>query len=108
MEERRKLQRFALALASSVEVLDTTQETAKDGDGCLTRDVSSGGAYFPTPQPLSTGTRVKVNMLLRQEKGSQEPGFAEIRTSGYVVRAEPTGMAVRFDGRCRIVGTGGP
>jgi hypothetical protein len=103
MQEQRKLQRFDLALASSIEILDAMQVMAKDPESCMTRDVSSGGAFFLTSHPLSTGTMVKVSMLLRPDTPSQGSGCGQMQATGYVVRTEPTGMAVCFNKRCRIV-----
>jgi hypothetical protein len=107
MQDRRKLQRFDLALASSVEILDALAETAKDPFKCFTRDVSSGGAYFPTTRPLSEGTRVRVQMFLNAGNTLPDPVSAEIRATGYVVRTEPSGMAVCFNGRCNILSPNG-
>ncbi len=107
MEEQRKVQRFDLALASSIEVLDATQVAAKASNGYLTRDVSSGGAFFLTPEPLLTGTLVRVKLLLRQESISQDSGYGQMQATGYVVRTEPGGMAVCFNGRCRMLPSSG-
>ncbi len=86
MRERRKLQRFDLALASRVDVLDATQEKMKDPNHFLTRDVSPGGAFLSTSRPLSTGSRVRVDMVLRPDGTSGTSGYGKMQAVGYVVR----------------------
>jgi hypothetical protein len=103
MEERRRLERFDLALPATIEI-----PTPKPGVGgtsfkSLTRDVSSGGAFFLTRDPLPIGTRVMADMVLKAESLNQASGYPQLKATGYVVRTEPTGMAVCFNGRCRFL-----
>ena len=103
MEERRRLERFDLALPSTVGILDPKELMIGKPIDCLTRDVSSSGAYFLTRDPLPTGTCVSLEMALKPESGRRPSVFSQMKTRGSVVRAEPAGMAVCFSGRCRLV-----
>jgi hypothetical protein len=103
MEERRKLERFDLALPATIEILEPRPGVSGTSFDSLTRDVSSGGAFFLTRDPLPIGTRVMAEMALKAEKLRQPSGYPQVKASGYVVRLEPAGMAVCFNGRCRFV-----
>jgi hypothetical protein len=103
MEERRRLDRFDLALPSTIEILDPKQVVIGTCFDCFTRDVSAGGAYFLTSDPLPTGTYVAVEMALKPESGRLPSALSQMKARGSVVRTEPAGMAVCFNGRCRLV-----
>jgi hypothetical protein len=103
MEERRRLERFDLALPSTVGILEPRELMIGKPIDCLTRDVSSSGAYFLTRDPLPNGTFVEIKMALKPESGRWQSTLSQVRTRGSVVRAEPAGMAVCFSGRCRLV-----
>jgi len=101
-DERRLLQRFNVKAFSYL-------RTGEGGSGALlalcTRDISSGGAYFPTRSPLPTGEKVFVTLYVPiqapAEIGSY-PSRAMITTDGQVVRSGTRGMAVKFAGKYSI------
>jgi hypothetical protein len=103
MKERRRLERFDLTLPTTIEILDPETGVSGTSFDSLTRDVSSGGAFFLTGDPLPIGTHVMADMVLKAEHLRHPSGYPQIKTAGLVVRAEPTGMAVRFDGQYRFV-----
>jgi hypothetical protein len=103
MEERRKLERFILVLPTTIEIVEPNSFVTEISSEYLTRDVSSGGAFFLTPDSIPVGTRVKAEMTLKAETLRTRSGFPRMKTRGYVVRTEPDGMAVCFNGRCRLV-----
>ena len=96
MEEQRKFERFTLRLPTTIETVGTGQE--EETFDLLSRDVSAGGAFFPTDKTIPKDTKVKLRLTLLSETlkeltGTQ--GFLEI--GGTVVRTGPNGMAVWFD-----------
>jgi hypothetical protein len=103
MQERRRLQRFDLPLPTTIEILGAKPDVTGTPLDSLTRDVSSGGAFFLTCDPLPVGTRVMAEMVLKAENLGLSSGYPQVKATGYVVRAELSGMAVRFNGRCRFV-----
>jgi hypothetical protein len=103
MEERRKLERFNLALPATIETQDPKPGLTGTSVDSLTRDLSSGGAFFLTRDPLPPGTCVAVEVDLKAEKLRRGSSYPQMKASGYVVRTEPAGMAVCFRGRCRLV-----
>jgi hypothetical protein len=67
----------------------------------LTRDVTTGGAFLHTANPLPLNTEVEMDLIfpldhlhLAQDAQAKK---VHIRVSGLVVRATPHGMGVRFD-----------
>jgi len=99
--EKRGLKRFDLEIPARIKV--TSSERKERALDLLTTDISSGGAYFHTSQPLSEGTDVKVDLILpldklvkRLEKGEKDYKHAYIRLSGKVLRTESRGMAIIF------------
>jgi hypothetical protein len=79
-----------------VETVGTGQE--EETFDLLSRDVSAGGAFFPTDKTIPKDTKVKLRLTLSSERvkeltGTQ--GFLEIR--GTVLRTGPNGMAICFD-----------
>jgi hypothetical protein len=100
VKERRKLERFDLALPAVIEIRDPKSKTNGRSFESFTRDISSQGAFFVAPDPLPIGTFVNAEMVLKTEKWSQPSGYPQVKTKGHVVRTEPTGFAVCFRGRC--------
>jgi hypothetical protein len=99
--EKRGLKRFDLEIPARIRV--TSSERKERALDLLTTDISSGGAYFHTSQPLSEGTDVKIDLILpldklikRLEKGEKDYKHAYIRISGKVLRTESRGMAIIF------------
>jgi len=63
-----------------------------------TKDISSGGGFFPCEEPFNVDTRVEVGFLIPFSgvEGSEGSG-AHVKISGVVVRTDTEGMAIQFD-----------
>ena len=95
--EKRKLERFDLKLPAKIETVTTEGEEILD---LMTSDISSGGAFFHTEQPLPEGTDVKIDLVLpidKLKKLQDEYHQVYIKITGTVLRAEPRGMAIYFN-----------
>jgi hypothetical protein len=105
--ERRILERFGLEASARL-----TVDSADGGKAQLdltTKDVSSGGAFVRCQKQFVEGARVKMELLLSGEtigRLAGGKGRARIMVRGTIVRAEATGIAIRFDGRYRITALG--
>jgi len=103
MRERRRFERFGLSLDARLE--------ANDGDrhgpnpGFLTTNISAGGAYFTTPEPLTQGVEVRMEIILpfNSLKKVRVDKDACLMISGKVVRTEAAGIAVQFNDDCSIM-----
>ena len=105
MNDNRRLERFDLEIPAAVEflALDHEQKILN----LLTTNISSGGAYFHTTQPLPKGTQVKIDLALpldRLRKLKDECKQAYIKVTGTVLRSESEGMAICFDEDYQIMG----
>jgi len=101
-EEKRGLKRFDLEIPARIKV--TTAEREGEALDLLTSDISSGGAFFHTSQPLVEGTDVKLHLILpisrlwkSLDEGEGEYQHAYIKISGKVLRTESRGMAIVFN-----------
>ncbi len=102
MEERREFERFDLELPAKIETEDSGRKietfSLKSGN------VSSGGAFFPTYEPISVGKQVHLNLILTIEKLKRLfDSQCQIKVTGTVVRSEERGMAVRFNRNYEIM-----
>lgn len=98
VKERRKVERFDLALPARIEVIDTLQGREKELHDLLTRDICEDGAFFHTPQPLPEHTEVKIDLILPLNRLERiKENRAHIRVKGVVLRSETEGMAIRFE-----------
>src|SRR4030042_5309019 len=61
-EEKRGVKRFDLEIPAKIKVAAPNQE--EEALDLLTSDISSGAAFFPTPEPLAEGTDVKIDLIL--------------------------------------------
>ena len=94
--EKRALERFSLQLLTSVAIF--AEDRDQEGIELLTRNISSGGAFFEAPHSLSVGTRVKIEVILPLwEIKSIEGDKALIKVTGSIIRADEKGMAMCFD-----------
>ncbi|MDI6797867.1 MAG: hypothetical protein QMD09_13030 [Desulfatibacillaceae bacterium] len=100
-DERRSMERFCMVIPAMI----TRLGAGKNNRPLVlsSRDICSGGGYFPCEKPFPVDTRVEVGMLI------PGPGFAKngrkgahVKVSGVVVRQELGGMAIRFDRRYRM------
>ena len=104
MEERRRGERFKLRFPARVEEISTVTAHKKDITRLETSNICSGGAFFHTLSPLPEGTRIKIDLLLKLNRlGIPKRRHPHIKINGRVLRAESTGMAVRFDKDYRII-----
>ena len=97
--ERRRLERFSLKATA---VVQTGEEKVFE---LSTRDISSGGAFFPMEVPLPTGEKVKITLYISMspvETIVDVPSKVRITTKGRVIRSTEQGMAVAFDRRYTI------
>jgi c-di-GMP-binding flagellar brake protein YcgR len=103
MKDRRRLERFTLRAAAKIE---KEQETGRRRTYRLvTRDISSGGAFVVTSEPLAEGETVSMEMLLPLESLSRIAGTSArvfLSVKGKVVRTDERGMAITFNGRHKI------
>ena len=91
MKERRKLDRFSLRLLGNVEIVGRNRKV----HNVVTKNISSGGAFFESANPLPQNTRVKINLIV--------PTGVQIKVGGSVLRSGRLGMAVRFDEKHKII-----
>ena len=106
MTDKRRLERFDLELPATIELLTSDQE--KSLVNLLTTNISSGGAYFHTTQPLPKGTQVKIDLVLpldKLRKLKDECKQAYIKVTGTVLRSGLEGMAICFEEDYQITGS---
>ena len=93
--DERKLERFTLELVANISV--SGEQDEQQSLKFNTSDISAGGAFFNTEQPLPIGTEIKLDMILPLDKLKKLKGKqAKIEVSGAVVRTNQEGMAVSF------------
>ena len=90
MVERRKLERFDLRLPAKIESLDREKEE----HNLLTKNISAGGAFLETTNPLSEKSRVGIDFIV--------PTGVLVKVTGVVLRSEPMGIAIRFDNEYQL------
>ena len=99
--DSRKVQRFILTVPAFIE--SHTGASADNNRELLSRDVSSGGAFFLTHDPLDVGTRLVVSMVLQpQYIKDSKSRKACVTIGGMVLRKESGGMAVQFEKSYKI------
>jgi hypothetical protein len=106
MVEKRRLERFDLALPAAIEFIN--EHNDERIINLFTTNICSGGAYFHTNQPLPEGTQVKIDLVLlldKLRKLKREHKKALIKVKGKVLRTESEGMAICFDKGYQITGS---
>ena len=100
--DRRKMERFDLKLPTKL--FWTGIEREQVSIELMTSNISAGGAFFKTQQPLSVGTDVKINMELPLNK-FKDVRFKRsyINVLGSVIRIDQQGMAICFDKKYKIL-----
>jgi len=68
----------------------------------LTRDISSGGAYFYTREPVFEGKEVQIEILIPIAVDEDHIHHLYLETQGEVTRRESEGVAVRFTGDYKL------
>jgi Tfp pilus assembly protein PilZ len=73
-----------------------------------TKNISSGGAYFPADQALQIGQEVAIDLYLPLEYIRSLGGkMVLIKAAGKVVRKDTDGVAVAFDNNRMVIPTNG-
>ena len=99
--KKRKMERFFLELPICLTVNNSNrkQETLE----LQTSNVCADGAFVKTDEPLSIGTKVDISMTLSLERLKKFRGKKSlINVSGFVIRTDQQGMAIRFDNKYKI------
>jgi hypothetical protein len=98
VKEKRKVARFDLGLEARVSSEQTSEQTL------LSLDVSSAGVFLLTEKPLPPGSKVAVDLLLKQKfnQPDEKENTVTINASGTVIRINGRGMAIAFDERHEI------
>ncbi len=96
MKERRKHKRYDLELPSYIYVQDKEQKTPIESK---TSNISSGGAFLYTKDPLEEGVKVEVELFLSKKNihPDNEDSESILISSCFVVRTATNGMAVCFE-----------
>lgn len=66
----------------------------KWGYNLLTKNISAGGAFLETTNPLPEKSRVGIDFAV--------PTGVLVKVTGVVLRSEPTGIAIRFDNEYQL------
>ncbi len=99
--DRRQLQRYQMKIPALIEATLPDRATTVE---LFTRDVCSGGAYFPTESPLPAGASVKITLSWDAHEYSAK---VKVTADGRVVRTEGAGMAVAFSPRYQMSAVSG-
>lgn len=101
MKERRKYERFQLALPARIETVISGKKRIFD---LHTKDISAAGAFLYTAEQFPVGTRFHLEMTVPSKRIRELTGAQSvIDVEGTVVRCTPTGVAICFDGECEIL-----
>ena len=101
MKERRQYERFSLTLPTRMEPIASDRKQVFDFE---TRDISASGAFIYTKEPFSQGTQFKLNLTVLSKRIKKITGANSlIQSEGKIVRSTPTGVAIYFGKKCRIL-----
>ena len=101
MKEQRRFERFRLSRPARMEMLTSHGKQIFDFE---TRDISAGGAFINTTEQFPEGTRFKLDLTISSKRIKDLTGLNSlIEGEGSVVRSTPEGVAIQFDGECRIM-----
>ena len=104
MGELRKHKRFKVRLPAKIEVVSRDPQGETQVVRAESGNIGLGGAFFHTLSPLPEGAPVKVDLALHfRNLVFPLNRWPLLRVQGRVLRSEPTGMAIRFEKRYRIV-----
>ena len=102
MVERRFLERFKMAIRTKLK----PEDRALNEVDLLTRDVSSGGVFLETTNPLPVGTRIKILMYLPYHTlRCVNFDNAKATVYGIIIRHQRGGMAVEFEKEPEFIAT---
>ncbi len=98
MNDKRKFERFNIEAPIRIKILSPGDKN--DKLVFQTKNVSAGGVFIGTKQPLHEGTEIKIEIFLLN-KEAQDLGDADkgdvIIVTGQVLRSGADGMAVCFN-----------
>ena len=104
--EKRKLERFKLEMPARIKRVQSTAEpdarmTEMNG---LTRDVSSGGAFIRSEEPLPKGSEIIIQLTLPLDKFKSLKTIkdVQIKVTGKIIRIESSGFGVSFNDQFEI------
>lgn len=93
---RRKMERFSLELPARISIAG--EDNGPAALEAITDDISAGGAFFHTDNPLPIGTEMDIVLVLSLDELKKIKGKkASIKVKGAVVRVGENGMAISFD-----------
>ena len=105
MKERRQFERFSLSLPTRIKTIGIGKNHVFQFE---TKDISAAGAFILTAKKFPQGSRFKLNLTVSSNTIKELTGARSlIECKGSVVRSTDTGMAVRFNGNCQILGLNG-
>lgn len=99
MEEtpnRRLSERFDLKVPAMITQI--TGENHFYSQLCLTKDISSEGAYIGVTDPIPDDDTINVQLLYLIENDADRIEYVQMIAVGTVIRREYNGLAVRFTG----------
>jgi len=99
MLEKRKLERFDIALSAIIRSGTPYGKGEEAIARLLTKDICEMGAYFPTSRPLPEGTKVGVELILplsefKLKRVKEDKSIVSV--DGTILRREAKGMAIGF------------
>jgi hypothetical protein len=89
--EKRTMQRFNLSLRAILSFANAPSREMK------TKDISIGGAFFETYDPMPEGTRVFLSIYPLHHLDDRPDSETVENLNGEVRRRTINGMAIRFD-----------
>ena len=94
--DRRQVERFSLEVPALISRMD--ESVTQKPFEVVTQNISSGGAFFLTDEPISTMTHLEMDLIISPNKNNKfNDQKTYIHLSGSVVRKEAHGLAVCFD-----------
>jgi hypothetical protein len=101
MSERRKHERYTIALPARLEVVTAGGKQILE---ILTKNVCAGGTLLDTDRIFPIGAQARVNIAVRSERWIEMAGAQTlIKVEGRVLRSGPTGTAVHFNKDYKIL-----
>lgn len=100
MKQRRQYERFVIALPTDIAAYNSPVKRVLH---CVTADVSAGGAFFATAEPIAKGSLLRIRALLSNKRVEQLTGVqGQLEIEGTVLRSSSEGFAVCFKNQYRI------
>jgi hypothetical protein len=98
--DKRLVERYELIVPSII-----CPSMMRNGKGYLflvSRDISSGGAYFyTTGQPPCDGN-VQMEILLKVSIADDKASYIYLTITGKIIRSNESGVAVKFNGNYKL------